>query len=292
MKIFIVDKKTQTGIFISAFPSDIKEHIHNPDYLIWLDFPEPNYEWIRRTFKIKKKVIEQCKNTNPIVFHEPQKNKLFLKTFFINAKKFPENIQSDQINFIFSDRVILTLHSIPANCFDNLNYISEDLTKIFLKGTDTFTVYLLNTIIDKNLKICSMFDNVIQTAEKKLTSNNCNGLRDSLFELKKHTLTYKTFTGEQLKVVRKMVKQPPTSIKKVSAKKLLNELHFKTASFYSELSRIDNLADLITQNYSDKKMSSTIIKHGNYLKKIIMVNFIIIYVLIALFFLAILRLTK
>jgi len=292
MKIFIVDKKTQTGFFMSTLPAEIKELLHNPNHFIWLDFTEPNYEWIRRTFKIPKRIIELCKKTKPAAFYESYREKLFLKTFFINNNGFPEKTQSGQINFLVLNRLILTLHSLPTDCFENLNYNPEDSAKIFSKGADTFTAYLLNALIDNNLETCAMFDNVIKTAEKKLYANDLQGLSDSLFILKKHTLTYKTFTEEQVKNVRRLIKQPPPAIKKISAKRLLNELNFKTDAFYSELSRIDYLAGLITKNCSDKKTTSLIVKQDHYFKKFIAINFIILFILIILFLLTIFRLAQ
>ena len=284
MKIFIVDKQNKNGVFLSVFPADINDHLHNPSHLIWLDCPEPNYEWIRRTFKIKKRVIELCKRTKPPVFCESQRNKFFLKTFFINGKNFPDDTETGQINFILSDRLIITLHSLPADCFDNLNYNSEELTNLFCKGTDTFMAYLLNTITDKNLKVCEMIDNQSKKAEEKLLGDNFPELNKPLAILKKSTLTYKIFCKEQIKVVRKIIKQPPAVIKKVSAKRLLNELDFKTSALYSELARIDRLVEFFIKNCSNQKIYRLVLKQDNYVKKIMYINFSLIFMVIVLFF--------
>lgn len=284
MKIFFVDKKNKSGTFISPFPSDIRDYLHNPAYLIWIDCPEPNYEWIRRTFKIHKRIIELCKNSKPSSFFESEKNKSFLKTFFLNQQNGSGKIQYGQINFIISKRILITLHSLSTESFDNLNFNSEKLAELFCKGTDTFMLYLLNIIMDNNLKICSILDNETKLTETQLFKNTYQQLYNSLFALKKHSLICKTFAEEQKRTIRAIIKNTSMPVKTISTKKLLNELIFKTESFYSEITKINRLLDLYMEKHSYQEKYAIIYKQHTYLKNILSINSFIIVIIVILIF--------
>jgi len=248
-KAFIVDRKTKAGVFLAPYPADVMEHLKEPDNFLWIDFYQPNYDWIRKNFKIHHHIIELCKDKTGFAYYEPLKEYFFLKTLVLNPEKYRSVGESGNLNLIVSKQFILTFHESYVEAFDAIDADPDELSKIFWQGTDHFLYYLLNILINDYSLFTEKINNDLNLLEHQLFNNPKDDFKEKIFNFEHTIISYQLPLKEQRRVMSILYKNPPAILKK-SSYRFIDRINYKINSLIMNFAKMEKNFKLIQDTYS------------------------------------------
>ncbi|RJP58094.1 MAG: magnesium transporter CorA family protein [Candidatus Auribacter fodinae] len=150
MKSLIVDKKTGAGVFSAPYADDLSEQLRYPEHVAWIDFFRPDYGWLKKEFGVPSCLLDLCKLRTGVPCIVADGKYTLFKTMVINSLE--ETSCRSEITFIFSRKVLLTLHEAPVKAFSGLEAESDKVSSILRESPASLFFYLLSLIMEDYLR--------------------------------------------------------------------------------------------------------------------------------------------
>jgi len=208
---FIVDRDTKAGFFADIKSSEMSEHLMNPDNVVWLDFYQPNYNWIRQKLRIPKHLISSCLEDGS--YWESLKGMFLLKIIALNPDH--ENVgELVWLKIIVGERVILTLRDAAVDAIDNKQFDHDKIAAKLSKGTDHLLCYFLGRLVKDYYLVLEKLQNESDAFQLEHIGNF--NPYDKIYDLSNRITSYPQLFNEQLLVLQEFVNQANPLVKKSS----------------------------------------------------------------------------
>lgn len=150
---------------------------------------------IGKEFSLHKLLIEDILNTNQRIKVDDYGNYLFIvaKLLFYNNEK--NEIESDQISFVFKENTIISFLENDSPVFDNvIKRISSDKASIRKFGADYLLYALIDAVVDNYFVLLEKLGDDIDDIEDKLVIDPGKGVLQNIHNLKKEMLFLRNST--------------------------------------------------------------------------------------------------
>jgi len=228
-KVFVVDRNTKAGIFIAPYPSDVLDYLADPENLLWIDFYQPNYEWIKKHFSIYNHTLSLCKDKNATAYYESAREYCYLKTLVLYPDKLTTTAQAGIVNFIVSKSYILTFHDSPIDIFDGIDIDPDGVSRILARGTDRFFAYLLDLLIGDYYRFADKLNSEQEMLEYNIFVKPEGKFEEKLFSLNRSVVKNNCLLKEQARVLKSLCKKP-TRIIQSSSLHRFRKIHYAITS--------------------------------------------------------------
>lgn len=184
-KAFIVDRKTKAGVFLTPYPADILEYKSDPNNLLWIDFYQPQYEWIKKTFELTNHIIELCKDKTSVPYYDASRESFFIRMMILNTKNPLSTGECAFLNCIVTTRYILTLHESRVDAFNDIDADPDCLAKMLARGTDYFLSHLSKLIVSEHMRFAEKIQSEAELLEYRIFHAYDFQTKEKLFDLRK-----------------------------------------------------------------------------------------------------------
>lgn len=236
MRTFVVDRKSGTGLFIAPHAADLFEHLHNPRHAAWIDFYQPDYDWLRKNFGLSHHLISICKANLKIPYCKKIGKAVLFKTIVINPSA-PELI--GEIKYIITARYVLTLHDGPIDAFVGLDADADAMAPHLAAGTAVFTGYLLDRLADCYLRVSAQ---QLHCCQKQ---KNIRGLSDT--DLRNLSLLSTELMPyiDELRTALKALRRRLYAAKRPQDAAWFNLASYKTTAFCCNIQKLSDCIQIV-----------------------------------------------
>jgi len=260
-KVFVADKNTGTGIFVAPNPKEAVEHLSDPNNLVWLDFYQPNFDWIRKRFDINKRLIDLSIEKTGMPHFEKIKQNCFVKLIALNPNKFGSVGDFAELNFILCQNMLVSIHDSPLDIFNCIENESNQIAKNLTRGIDSLFFYFVALLLKQNFVFAGKIQAELDFMECRLLNNETIKPDNKFFELKKTVWFYKKTIQAQmeiLKEIQSIIKRDNNGIFKKSNFQSIKEITYKVKVLmftFDKLIRVfQNISDTCKLVLEEKRL--------------------------------------
>jgi len=252
-KVFVVDKKTRAGIFIAPYPKDVVEYLSDPNNYLWIDFYQPNYDWIKKRLNLNKYILDLCIEKTGMPYFEKIRQNYFVKLIALNPKKFMEIGDTAEINFILAENLIISLHDSPVDILESIELESDELSKCLSKGTDNLFYYFFNLLLKNNFHFANKIQDELDFVDFRLFNRKIFKMERRLFDLKKVVYQYKIHLDNKIEIIKEIqavIKKQPDKVFRKQNYHCSKEIIYKTKSLIFMFNKLAGLYTNISESYN------------------------------------------
>lgn len=150
---------------------------------------------IGKEFNLHKLLIEDILNTNQRIKVDDYGNYLYIVAKLLFYNKDTNEIERNQISFVFIKNTLISFLENDSNVFDNvISRINSDKTSIRKYGADYLLYALIDAVVDNYIILLEKFGDDIDDIEDKLVIDPGKDVLQSIHNLKKQMLFLRNST--------------------------------------------------------------------------------------------------
>ncbi len=160
----------------------------DPDARIWLDLEQADDAQlveIAGWFGVSHLTVEDLIEQNQRAKLEEGDGYYYLVMHGINFDKATDSIATPELDIVFGERFLLTIHDAPLPCISHLTTHEPNELRPLKRGIDFLLHAIADALVDSYFPVLDELDDVLDKLENKVISHPTQKVQSRIFRLKR-----------------------------------------------------------------------------------------------------------